>query len=174
MQLKMYSIFFLFVLLASCQEEKKKDVEVNWTSKQSSDFGKNLAIEQDIEIKIFLQKHQDWEIVETGSGLRYFIYEKGKGPLAESGLTAEVKFKISQLDGTVCYETAPLETQKFKIDKSEIETGVQEGIKYMHVGDKIKMIIPSHLGHGLVGDFDKIPPLTTLIVDLELISLHKS
>jgi FKBP-type peptidyl-prolyl cis-trans isomerase len=92
--------------------------------------------------------------------------------LAQSGLTAKVRFKITLLTGEVCYQTEGNEVESFKIDKSDIESGVQEGIKKMHVGDKAKLIIPSHLGHGLVGDFDKIPPLTTIVVDLELISLN--
>ncbi len=174
MKLKFLFLFTLILLFVACEEEPKKEISVDWTTQKSSDFSKDLAIEEDIDIKIFLQRKKDWKITETGSGLRYYIYQKGSGPLAESGMTAEVKFEITKLDGTICYKTEGLETETFKIDKSEIETGVQEGIKYMHIGDKIKLIIPSHLGHGLVGDFDKIPPLTTLVVDLELVSLRKS
>jgi FKBP-type peptidyl-prolyl cis-trans isomerase len=174
--MKSKCVFFIVLILffIGCTEQPKKKIEVDWTAQKSSDFSKDLAIEEDIDIKIFLQRKKDWKITETGSGLRYYIYQKGSGPLAESGMTAEVKFEITKLDGEICYKTEGLETESFKIDKSEIETGVQEGIKYMHVGDKIKLIIPSHLGHGLVGDFDKIPPLTTLVVDLELVSLRKS
>jgi FKBP-type peptidyl-prolyl cis-trans isomerase FkpA len=174
MVLKFLFLTVLVSLFLSCQEEPKKEIEVNWTTQKSSDFSKDLAIEEDIDIKIFLQRKKDWKITETGSGLRLFIYKKGNGPIAESGMNAEVKFEITKLDGTICYKTEGSETEIFKIDKSEIETGVQEGIKYMRVGDKIKLIVPSHLGHGLVGDFDKIPPLTTLVVDLELVSLRKS
>lgn len=173
MQIKLLLSLVLVLLFVSCSEKHEKKAEVNWTTQKSSDFSKDLAIEEDIDIKIFLQRKKDWKVNETGSGLRYYIYKKGDGALAESGMTAEVKFEITKLDGTVCYKTLGEETETFKIDKSEIETGVQEGIKFMHVGDKIKMIIPSHLGHGLVGDFDKIPPLTTLVVDLELVSLRK-
>lgn len=174
MKFKFLFALLFFILFTSCSEEPKKEITVNWTTRKSSDFSKNLAIEEDIDIKIFLQRKKDWKITETGSGLRYFIYENGNGPLAESGMTAAVKFEITKIDGTICYKTEGLETETFKIDKSEIETGVQEGIKYMHVGDKIKLIIPSHLGHGLAGDLDKIPPLTILVVDLELVSLRKS
>jgi FKBP-type peptidyl-prolyl cis-trans isomerase len=174
MKFKFLFSLFLVLLFVSCSEEPKKEPQVNWTTQKSSDFSKDLAIEEDIDIKIFLQRKKNWKIIETGSGLRYFIYKNGNGPLAESGMTAEVKFEITKLDGTICYKTEGSNTETFKIDKSEIETGVQEGIKYMHVGDRVKLIIPSHLGHGLVGDFDKIPPLTTLVVDLELVSLRKS
>ena len=57
------------------------------------------------------------------------------------------------------------------IDKSDIESGVQEGIKKMRVGDKAKLIIPSHLAHGLTGDMEKIPPLSVIVVDIHLIGL---
>lgn len=167
-----FSVLICLLLLAACGEEEKKAPIAPWSQEKSSDFSKNLAIEENLNIRMFLEQRKNWKMTETGSGLRYFIYKEGKGPQAESGLLAEVKFKISLLDGKLCYATDSLETETFKIDRSEIETGVQEGIKHMHVGDKAKLIVPSHLAHGLAGDFGKIPPLTTLVIDLELVSLR--
>ena len=169
MKINIYFFFLIFILI-SCQP-KKEEVKINWTQKQSSDFGKELAFEEDMNIRMYLEQRKSWKAEETGSGLRYFIYENGKGIQAQSGMIAQVRFKITLLTGETCYQTEENETETFKIDKSEVESGVQEGIKKMHVGDKAKLIIPSHLGHGLAGDFDKIPPLTTIVVDLELISL---
>lgn len=171
----MKAIYYLSLILifASCAEEIEKPQEIEWTKEKSSDLGKNLAMQEEMDIKIFLASHKSWKTVKTGSGLRYYIYQQGTGPKAESDQIAEVRYKINQLDGTLCYQTDSLETNYFKIDKSDIETGVQEGIKKMRVGDKAKLIIPSHLGHGLIGDLDKIPPLTVLVIDIELISLKK-
>lgn len=163
--------YLLLISIVSSCTEKKKDVKVVWTQEQSSNFSKELAFEEDMNIRMFLEQRKSWKVEETGSGLRYYIYKNGDGPMAESGMTAKVRFKITLLTGETCYQTEGEEAESFKIDKSEIESGVQEGIKKMRVGDKAKLIIPSHLGHGLAGDFDKIPPLTTIVVDLELISL---
>ena len=168
--MKIWFYFLLIIGITSCQTEQEK-VKIDWSQERSSDFGKELAFEEDMNIRMFLDQRKSWKVEETGSGLRYYIYKKGDGPLAESGMTAKVRFKITLLTGETCYQTEGDEVESFKIDKSEVESGVQEGIKMMHVGDKAKMIIPSHLGHGLAGDFDKIPPLTTIVVDLELISL---
>ena len=85
---------------------------------------------------------------------------------------AEIEYSITLLDGTVCYETASDEYEELIVDNSEIESGVQEGIKKMTIGDRAKLIVPSHLGHGLVGDLDKIPPLTTLVIDIHLIGIE--
>ena len=54
-----------------------------------------------------------------------------------------------------------------------VETGLHEGIKYMKVGEKAKMILPSHLAHGLIGDSKKIPPRSTIVYDIELLDLKK-
>lgn len=142
-----------------------------WSKKQSADFNKNLTIEEELAIKVFLANKPNWTTKKTGSGLRYYIYQNGAGKQAASGMIAVVKYKINLLDGQLCYQTQEDEVQDFEIDKSEIESGVQEGIKKMKVGDKAKLIIPSHLGHGLVGDFNKIRPLTTIVVDIELVAL---
>jgi len=42
----------------------------------------------------------------------------------------------------------------------------------LSLGDHAKLIIPSHLAHGLIGDLDKIPPLTTLVMDIHLIGVR--
>ncbi len=167
-----FLFYFLFIFFfTSCGEPDKKEINFDWNQERSSNFGKELAFEEDLNIRMFLEQRKSWKVEETGTGLRYYIYEKGDGLMAESGMTAQVRFKITLLTGETCYQTEGKETESFKIDKSEIESGVQEGIKKMRVGDKAKLIIPSHLGHGIAGDFDKIPPLTTIVVDLELISL---
>lgn len=170
---KYWILACLSLTLFACQEEETTVPTIDWSQEKSSNFSKNVAIDEDLDIKMYLEQRKSWKMNETGSGLRYYIYQKGTGEQAASGMLAEVKFDISLLDGTKCYKTENGETETFKIDRSEIETGVQEGIKYMHVGDKAKLIIPSHLGHGLSGDFVKIPPLTTLVIDLELVSLTK-
>ena len=110
-------------------------------------------------------------MTKTGSGLQYMIYEHGDIDTSYTplpGNIARIEYKITMLDGTLCYRTEDDEYENFKVDRSEIESGVQEGIKKMSIGDRARLIIPSHLGHGLLGDRDKIPPLTPLVIDIYL------
>ena len=172
--MKRFLIFMSLIIFGSCGEPTNElPKEIDWNKEKSLEFNKDLALEQEIEINLFLEQHKDWDMIKTGSGLQYVYLEKGIGDFAQVGLTAEVEMIISLLDGTECYKTEEDEYQEFVIDKSEIETGIQEGIKKMRIGDHVKMIIPSHLAHGLVGDLNKIPPLTTIVVDLHLIGLRK-
>jgi FKBP-type peptidyl-prolyl cis-trans isomerase FkpA len=158
-------------LVFSCQQEEGKKVEIEWSKDKSTKLNETLAFEEDLRIQMYLDSRQKWKMTKSGTGLQYWIYKNGIGDSARSGLLAEVKMKIEGLDGTVFHQTPDGEMESFLIDRSQVETGVQEGIKYMHIGDKAKMIVPAHLGHGLVGDFDAIPPLTTLVVDIELMGL---
>jgi FKBP-type peptidyl-prolyl cis-trans isomerase len=166
-----FILIFSFSFFSCSLDEELKEKEINWSKDQSSEMNKNFALEEELDIKMYLANRISWKTTKTGSGLRYFIYKNGIGEKAVSGLFAEVKYKINLLDGTLCYETKVDEKETFEIDKSDIESGVQEGIKKMRIGDKAKLIVPSHLAHGLLGDNDKIPPLTVLVIDIELVGL---
>lgn len=162
---------FILLVLFSCTTEEEKPKDINWTKKNSIDLGKELAIQQEIDIKLFLESHGDWKMTKTGSGLQYYIYEHGKIDTAYSPKTgdfARIEYIVTLLDGTECYRTEDDEYEEIVVDNSGIETGVQEGIKKMTIGDRAKLIIPSHLAHGLVGDMKKIPPLTPLVIDIYL------
>ncbi len=170
---------FLLLLVAhvfvACDEEEKLPKEVQWTKEQSTNLNKELAIQEGLDIRFFLEMHPSWQMTETGSGLQIFIYEEGSIDTSfhpQTGHIAMIEYEISLLDGTICDSTAQDEYVDFKVDNSDIESGVQEAIKYLSIGDKAKLIIPSHLAHGLVGDLDKIPPLTTLVMDIHLIGVR--
>lgn len=165
-------IWLALLLFTSCGEEKGDENKmIEWDQKKSTELNKTLAMEEEIQIDLFLEQHKDWKMIKTGSGLRYYIYEQGEGPLAQVGQEAQVEFEITLLDGTECYKTGSDEYDVFKIDRAEVESGVHEGVKKMRQGDRAKLIIPSHLAHGLIGDMNKIPPLTPIVVDLHLKSL---
>ncbi len=166
-------VFYVFTLIiAACTStEVEQQIDMDWNKEKSTDLNKNLAQEEEIQIKLFLAHHKDWKMQESGTGLKYFIYKQGEGDSARVGQIAQVELNVKLLDGKEVYKTSEDEVEEFVIDKSQLESGIHEGIKKMRVGDKAKLIIPSHLGHGLVGDFDKVPPLAVLVVDVHLIKI---
>lgn len=169
-------ISILVLFAASCSEEKKPEIpqELDWDKTKSSKMNKGLAEKEAIDIKLFLEMRPEWQMEETGSGLRIWIYEHGEGEIPVPGDDAEIEYDITLLNGDTCYFTEDDEYEIVRVDKSDLETGVQEALKLMHVGDKAKLIVPSHLGHGLLGDMNKIPPLKSLVIDIELIGVRKN
>ncbi len=134
-----------------------------------------FAAEEDAEIEIFLETHPDWKMTQTGTGLRYMVYQKSEEvDSANVGDLVLVEFEISLLDGTICYTSEETGAEEFVVEKTDVESGLHEGIKFMCVGDRAKFILPSHMAHGLIGDEENIPPLTPVIYDISLLKIQKA
>lgn len=168
-------IFITAVFFFSCSEEKKenrpKDFEV--TKEMKEDLmvtNKEWFIREQADIDNFVNRYQ-WDMVKTGTGIRYLIYEKAdsvNNPCAVAGQIAVVNFKVRLLDNdSVLYESNDA-SQWFLIEMDNVENGLHEAIQYLRKGDKAKIILPSYLAHGLSGDMDKIPPLAPVLYDIEL------
>ncbi|MBP6091593.1 MAG: FKBP-type peptidyl-prolyl cis-trans isomerase [Crocinitomicaceae bacterium] len=168
---QLFVILCIFLFSACSENETAEQPKINWNQDKSVSFNKELAIEEELQISMYVERNFRWKFEKTGTGLRICYLEKGKGQQAKVGDYVQVESRYELIDGTLCYETKSDELESFRVDKSDIETGVQEAIKKMHVGDKVKLIIPFRLAQGLVGDRKQIPPLSTLIVDLYLISI---
>lgn len=168
---QLFVFVFVLVFSACTENETIEQPKINWNQDKSVALNKELAIEEELNIQLFIERNFRWKFEKTGTGLRICVLENGTGELAEVGDMVQVESTYSLLDGTLCYETKPDEIEEFKVDKSDVESGIQEAIKKMHIGEKVKLIIPFRLAQGLVGDRKKIPPLATLVVDLKLIAI---
>lgn len=168
-------IFILLIALVSCQvdEGSKKPKQ-----KLSHKVIKNKLIKtnqylvkaEEQNIKDYIARHQ-YKMKETGSGLSYEIYKKGRGIKAEKGKVAILNYSIDLLNGKTVYRSEEEGVKEFLIGKGGVESGLEEGILLLHVGDHARIIIPSHLAFGLLGDLNKIPEKATIIYDLELVNL---
>jgi FKBP-type peptidyl-prolyl cis-trans isomerase FkpA len=168
-------LFSLLILAAigSCSgPEQTRDSVITDHAVRESLIRANqqLNFSESEEIEKF-QLRKGWQMKRTGTGLRYLIDSTGSGLYAKPGMRATVKFKLSLLNGKICYSSDSTGLEQFIIDQDEVESGLHEGIKLMRAGDKAKFILPSHLAHGLAGDHDCIPARSPVIYDIELIQL---
>lgn len=125
------------------------------------------------------RKQADQEIDEiamgfdkTESGLRYKIINKGDGAKAEKGKTVSVHYKGMLPNGKVfdsSYERKqPID---FALGMGQVIAGWDEGIQLLQVGDKARLVIPSHIAYGSAGAGGVIPPNATLVFDVELVAV---
>jgi FKBP-type peptidyl-prolyl cis-trans isomerase FkpA len=172
---KIVSLIGIVLFLASCgsnetQDKKPKVVYVDSIKKPLENVNKKLVKNENQEIKDFIARY-NWNMSETGTGLRYLIYKKGNGASAKKGKIAKFNYEVKLITGEVCYSSKTDGPQEFLIGKGGVVSGLEEGILLLKVGDKAKFIIPSHLAFGLLGDEDKVPKRATLVYDLELLEV---
>ena len=117
-------------------------------------------------------KRRNWNMQKTESGIWYEIYEKGKGKKAKEGQTAIFNYRVSLLNGTLCYSSDSLGAKSFVIGHGGVESGLEEGILMLHQGDKARFIMPPFRAHGLLGDMKKIPARSIIVYELELLELR--
>ena len=109
---------------------------------------------------------------KTESGLRYQIIQKGSGTHASQGKNISVHYKGQLADGRV-FDSSYDRKQPidFTVGVGQVIKGWDEGLQLLQVGDKARLVIPSHLAYGSQGAGGVIPPDATLIFDVELMDV---
>ncbi len=109
---------------------------------------------------------------KTESGLRYQIIQKGSGAKASQGKEISVHYKGQLPDGRV-FDSSYDRKQPidFTVGIGQVIKGWDEGLQLLQVGDKARLVIPSHLAYGSQGAGGVIPPDATLIFDIELMDV---
>jgi hypothetical protein len=112
------------------------------------------------------------DTITTNSGLKYLIVTKGNGVHAETNKAVEVHYTGALINGKVFDSSVERgEPIEFTLGIGQVIPGWDEGIALMSVGDKYRLIVPSNLAYGEKGAGNAIPPNSTLIFDVELISV---
>lgn len=165
-----FLLFLILILNASCNNQPAVEEKQFDERKYEEPFvkaNKQAVATEDEQIDFYIKRHK-WKMNKTGSGLRYAIYKNGDGRKAETGLIAVMDYSVKLITGVEIYSSAKDGLKEFLIGKGGVESGLEEGILLLRVGDHAKFIIPSHLGYGLLGDQNLVPPKSTLIYDVVL------
>ena len=111
-------------------------------------------------------------VITTASGLQYRVKEKGRGKGEHPGLNSKVliHYRGKLIDGTGFANTRQRGTPDyFQVDK--VIKGWTEALQLMRQGDHWVIVVPAELAYGESGSGTSIPPNSTLIFDIELISV---
>ncbi len=147
--------------------EKEKEAFLHWTE----DFG-------DYE-KVVLQQYVAEEKIDvepTASGLIYIPVEAGSGPQIEKNDTITIHYEGIFLNGKY-FDSTKRRKQPFQFvygTEWQVIKGLEEGLGFMHEGEKALFIVPSNLAFGTTGSSTGIvPPFTSLIFKVEVLSVKK-
>jgi len=165
----------LIFCLASCEPETRRaraTDHIRMMDEKLLNYNQQVVRSENDEIEDYISRHQ-WKMVKTPTGLRYMVYSKGKGAKINKGEEVHLKYKLTLLNGNDVYDS---ESSGIKIifpGTSEGETGLQEALMLLCRGDLARLIVPSHLGYGLMGDLKKIPAGASLVYDIQILDTER-
>ncbi len=168
-----YTSLILFLCACETAQKHPPEKKINYQTLKDPLIQNNkerLSIEES-QIKAYITRKK-WPVVKTQTGLRYYIYDSvySSSVKPKANDRVVISYSVSLLNGKVCYASSD-KPEVFLVDRDDVESGLHQGIKQLMVGQKAKIILPSYLAHGLAGDLDKIPPVSTIIYDLQLLRI---
>jgi FKBP-type peptidyl-prolyl cis-trans isomerase FklB len=120
----------------------------------------------------FLQDNATKEgVVILPSGLQYVVLQQGNGEKPGPVTMVTVHYEGSLIDGKI-FDSSYKRGQPATFGVHQVISGWTEALQLMPVGSKWRLFIPSALGYGARGAGGSIPPHSTLIFDVELLSMR--
>jgi FKBP-type peptidyl-prolyl cis-trans isomerase len=110
-------------------------------------------------------------VVTLPSGLQYKILLEGTGPKPSAGDTVVVNYRGTLLNGTE-FDSSFKRGQPATFGVGQVIKGWTEALQLMPVGSKWQVFIPSDLAYGLRGAGRDIGPNSTLVFEVELLSIQ--
>lgn len=110
--------------------------------------------------------------ITTESGLMYAEIVKGSGgDTPDPSSSVSVHYTGWLLNGTK-FDSSVDRGQPTTFPLARVIPGWTEGVGSMQVGGKRKLLIPASLAYGANGSSPTIPPMATLVFDVELLAIQ--
>jgi peptidylprolyl isomerase len=114
------------------------------------------------------------DYVTTDSGLQYYDIVEGTGAAPESGDIVSVDYSMWLQDGPTFIDSTMGQPTEFILGSEQVFAGWNEGLLTMQEGGQRQLVIPPDLALGEEGFGDFIPPNSTIILEVNLISFRKT
>ena len=110
-------------------------------------------------------------VVQTKSGLQYEVLSEGKGERSPKATDTVLCHYEGRLVSGKVFDSSYERNQPAEFGLNQVIPGWTEGLQLMSEGAKYRFYIPYLLGYGEQGAGPSIPPYSTLIFDVELITV---
>jgi hypothetical protein len=150
-------MLFIVLLVISCTEnkntvEEQEVIDIEEFKEPLISTNKEIVRLEDADID-FMIKRYSWEQTKD---------------------EVEISFYTKNMYGDFLYSSEEDGNKVFRVNKTNEIGGLHEAVQMLGEGGKAKLIIPSYLAYGMVGDGDLIRERTILIMDIEIIRITKS
>ena len=109
----------------------------------------------------------------TASGLQYKVLKEGSGAAPKETDTVVTNYRGTLIDGTE-FDSSYKRGQPAVFPVNRVIKGWTEALQLMKPGSKYQLFIPASLAYGERGAGQEIGPNSTLIFEVELISIKSA
>jgi FKBP-type peptidyl-prolyl cis-trans isomerase FkpA len=163
MRLKNVLVLLLAMAQSSCGHRHEGNIAVTQPGRgEMADLNRYLITKDRERIRNYIER-KNLKMTETSTGLWYQILKDGDGETFREKDRAVIDYECSLLDGTKCYSSKEQGPKTLILGRSEMEAGLNEGLKLLKPGSQAIFIIPPFLAYGLIGDRKLIPPRAVLV-----------
>jgi FKBP-type peptidyl-prolyl cis-trans isomerase FklB len=140
--------------------------------KKAQEKTQQLAVSNKQTGDAFLASNKAQEgVITLPSGLQYKILKEGAGPKPAATDSVVCNYRGTLLDGTE-FDSSYKRGQPATFQVNGVIKGWTEALQLMPVGSKWQLVIPSDLAYGERGAGQQIGPNSTLIFEVELLSIQ--
>jgi FKBP-type peptidyl-prolyl cis-trans isomerase FklB len=145
------------------------DAEVRATFQQ---LQSDLHIRHKAKNEAFLAANKSKPgVITLADGLQYQVITTGKGAMPTATDTVSVNYRGTLIDGTE-FDSSYKRGQPVQFEVDHVIPGWTEALQKMTAGSKWTLFIPSNLAYGERGSQPSIAPNSTLIFEVELVSVQ--
>jgi FKBP-type peptidyl-prolyl cis-trans isomerase len=161
-------VIFLFAAIACKNNARKEIANTRPGRNEMADLNRYL-VQKDRERILNYIERKKLKMLESPTGLWYQITNTGSGDTFTDGDKVIMNYECSLLDGTKCYSSKTLGPKELILGRSEMEPGLNEGLRLLRPGSEAIFIIPPFLGYGLIGDRKMIPPRAIIVYNVNIL-----
>src|SRR5580700_2167774 len=140
--------------------------------KKAEEKAQAIGVANKAEGAAFLEENKTKEgVVTLPSGLQYSILKEGTGPKPTAADTVVCNYRGTLINSTE-FDSSYKRGQPATFPVGQVIKGWTEALQLMPVGSKWQLFVPSDLAYGQRGASAEIGPDTTLIFEVELLSIQ--
>jgi FKBP-type peptidyl-prolyl cis-trans isomerase FkpA len=160
---------FLFAFI-SCKSNSEKGISNFRPGKnEMADINRYLVQKDKERIQNYIERKK-LKMTESPTGLWYQILKEGEGEFFTDNNKVIMDYDCSLLDGTKCYSSKVLGSKELILGKSNMEPGLNEGLRMLKPGAEAIFVMPPYLAYGLIGDGKMIPSRAIIVYYVNILS----
>jgi FKBP-type peptidyl-prolyl cis-trans isomerase FkpA len=164
-----FNVSLILLAFIACKNNpEKKIINIRPGKDEMADLNRYFLQKDRERIQNYIER-KNLTMKESPTGLWYQILNEGSGDTFTGSDKIVMDYECALLDGTICYSSKKLGQKEIILGRSEMESGLREGLRMLKPGSEAIFILPPYLAYGLIGDGKMIPSRAIIVYNINIL-----